>query len=108
MGKSHPPFEVRYDPEVAGQVKRIGRRWFGLIRRTIEERLMHEPNLETSNRKPLRSPAALAEAWELRFGPQNRIRVFYRVDDEKRVVRILAVGEKRGNRLFIGREEFDL
>src|SRR3970282_1935713 len=93
------PFEIRYDPEVARQVVAAGRRWTGLIRRTIEERLMHDPHVETTNRKPLRPPAALAEAGELRFGPGNRFRVFYRFDAGRREVRILAVGVKRGNHL---------
>jgi hypothetical protein len=101
-------FAIRYDPEVVHQVEAIGRRWYGLIRRTIEVRLGREPHVATANRKPLREPAALAEAWELRFGPGNRFRVFYRVDLEAREVRILAVGEKRGSRLLIGGEEFEL
>jgi hypothetical protein len=50
----------------------------------------------------------LAEAWELRFGPDNRFRVFYRVQGEALRVDVLAIGEKRGNRLFIGGEEFEL
>jgi mRNA-degrading endonuclease RelE of RelBE toxin-antitoxin system len=101
-------FAVRYDPEVANQLRVIGRRWFGLIRRTIEEQLTYEPETETRNRKPLRRPSALAEAWELRFGPDNRFRVFYRVAAEEREVHVLAVGQKRGNRLYIGKEEFEL
>lgn len=100
-------FEIRYDPEVRRQVSAIGRRWFGLIRRTIEERLAHEPVVETTNRKPLHRPSVFVDAWELRFGPQGRFRVFYRTDPQHAEVRILAVGEKRGSRLFIGGKEFE-
>ena len=101
------PYEIRYDPEVKGQVLALGRRWFGLIRKTIEERLAHEPQVQTTNRKPLHEPAVLADAWEIRFGPRGRFRVFYRTDVARAEVRILAVGEKRGNRLYIGGKEFE-
>ena len=105
---SRPRFAIRYDPEVAAQLRTIGRRWFGLIRSTIKARLTHEPETETRNRKPLRKASVLAAAWELRFGSQNRFRVFYRVVPEKQEVHILAVGAKRGSQLMIGKEEFEL
>ncbi|MCK5329086.1 MAG: type II toxin-antitoxin system RelE/ParE family toxin [Candidatus Latescibacteria bacterium] len=63
----------------------------------IEEQLVYEPLIETRNRKLLR-PNPLAP-WELRIGD---FRVFYEVaSDEPSVVRILAVGRKERNRLFI-------
>jgi len=34
--------------------------------------------------------------------------VFYRTNPEEREVYILAIGVKRGNRLFIGGKEFEL
>jgi mRNA-degrading endonuclease RelE of RelBE toxin-antitoxin system len=43
--------------------------------------------------------------WELRVG---RFRVFYEVDEGLRSVRVLAVGEKRRERLVIGGREFKL
>ena len=51
---------------------------------------------------------AFGTSWELRCGPANRFRVFYRVDIVKAQVRILAVGVKAGERLRIGGEEFEL
>ena len=45
---------------------------------------------------------------EMRFGPNNRFRVFYRTDPSIGEVHILAIGVKVGNRLFIGGEEFEL
>lgn len=50
-------------------------------------------------------PVASEAEWELRLGPGNRFRVFYDVDREQRQVRILAIGVKERNRLFIGGEE---
>jgi hypothetical protein len=78
-----------------------------LIRTAIEQQLLFEPDVETSNRKPLKRPIALGAKWEIRFGPNNRSRIFYRVDCENRNVVILAIGEKKGNRLFIGGEEVE-
>ncbi len=48
------------------------------------------------------------EAWEIRFGPDNRFRVFYEIDHEADAVNILAVGVKQKNRLLIGGEEIAL
>ncbi len=42
------------------------------------------------------------------MGANNRFRVFYEVDAPKRTVRILAIGVKEGNRLFIGGKEVQI
>jgi len=44
----------------------------------------------------------------LRFGPNNSFRVFYDVNHEEKTVSVLAIGVKKGNRLFIGGQEFEL
>jgi mRNA-degrading endonuclease RelE of RelBE toxin-antitoxin system len=69
----------------------------------IEAQLVHEPNVETRNRKRLR-PNALAE-WELRV---ERFRVFFDVVTDTEIVRIVAIGYKLGNDLFIHGERFQL
>jgi hypothetical protein len=43
--------------------------------------------------------------WELGFGPDNRFRLFYEIDEENRTIWILAMGIKKRNRLMIGGEE---
>ena len=53
-------------------------------------------------------PSSLGATWELRFGPDNRFRVFYRVERQAQEVHVLAIGVKRGNRLFIGGTEIEL
>jgi hypothetical protein len=58
-----------------------------LVREKMEEQLLFEPNVETKNRKPLRQPAPFAAQWEIRFGPGNRFRVLYDIDDEAHTVR---------------------
>ena len=67
-----------------------------------------EPAAETTNRKPLQQPAPVGATWQIRFGPDNRFRVLYDIDQEARVVRIMAIGEKQRERLFIGGEEVQL
>jgi len=57
----------------------------------------------TRNRKALTLPAPFGAHWELRFGPQNRFRAFYRL--EGAAVVVLAVGRKERGRLWIGGEE---
>ena len=79
-----------------------------MIRETIEEQLAFEPDVETRNRKPLQRSMTFEEAWEIRFGPDNRFRVFYEIDHEAHAVNILAVGVKQKNCLRIGGEEIKL
>ena len=68
----------------------------------VENQLAQEPLVETRNRKRLRAnPIA---PWALRL---RDMRVFYEVD-EPDVVTVLAIGTKRGNRLYIEGEEIGL
>ncbi len=98
-------FRLFYADNVRLHLRAIERKYHSLIRKTIEEQLSFEPDVETRNRKRLRSPAPYQAVWELRFGRDNRFRVFYDVDVEERDVYILAIGIKKGNRLFIADEE---
>jgi hypothetical protein len=101
-------FSLFYAPLVKQHLRSIESRHHHLIRTTIEEQLRFEPETETRNRKPLKRPVAFEAEWELRFGPDNRFRVFYTVDLDHRVVEILAIGVKQGSRLTIGHEEIEL
>ena len=102
------PFTLIYDTEVRGHLDAIESKYHSLIHSTIEEQLLFEPQTATRNRKQLERPIDLGARWELRLGPDNRLRVFYRVDPEKRQVRILAIAVKERNRLSIGGEEVEL
>ena len=88
--------------QVARHLAKIERKYHSLIRRTIEEQPGYKPQVETQNRKPLLRPTELGARWEIRFGPNNRFRVFYETDQVNRQVHILAIGIKVGSRLFIG------
>ena len=102
------PSTLRYARGVTKHLKAIDATYDSLIRETIEEQLRFEPNVPTKNRKPMRQPAPFAAQWEIRFGPGNRFRVLYDIDEEERVVQVVAIGEKAGNRLIVGGEEIDL
>jgi hypothetical protein len=102
------PFSLAYDLAVKDHLRVVEPRHHAMIRSKIEEQLSFAPETETRNRKPLKRPPVWGATWELRFGPDNRFRVFYAVDHERREVQIQAVGVKQKGRLTIGGEEVDL
>jgi mRNA-degrading endonuclease RelE of RelBE toxin-antitoxin system len=104
----HPKFTLIFAPEALEHLDTVEHKHHSLIRKTIHEQLCYTPQKETRNRKPLEQPAPFGATWELRFGPKNCFRVFYEIDTATQSVSVLAVGLKRGNRLFIGRKEFEL
>ena len=99
------PYSLVYAHGVTKHLESIDAKYESLIRQNIEEQLRFEPGVETKNRKPLRQPAPLAAQWEIRFGPNNRFRVLYDIDEEHRAVQIVAIGEKERERLLVGGEE---
>jgi mRNA-degrading endonuclease RelE of RelBE toxin-antitoxin system len=99
-------FIITFAPEVLDHLDAIERRYFRLIEQTTDEQLCFAPDQETRNRKPLEQPAPFSDRWELRFGPNNRFRVFYEVDAAEQTVWVLAIGLTVGNRLFVGGKEF--
>jgi mRNA-degrading endonuclease RelE of RelBE toxin-antitoxin system len=102
------PYTLAFASAVTEHLRAVGAKYRPLIRKNIGEHLRYEPGLETANRKPLRQPALFGATWEIRFGPNNRFRVLYEINEEARLVQILAIGEKRRERLFIGGKEVQL
>ena|SRR2546421_12329610 len=102
-----PKFTLAFAPEAIAHLDLIESKHHGLLRRAIKEQLTHTPTQETRNRKPLDQPAPFEASWELRFGPDNRFRVFYDVDAESHAVQVLAIGVKDRRRLLIGGEEYE-
>lgn len=94
-------YQIDLTPEAAEDLESMRKFDARRVVAAIESQLRHEPALETRNRKRLR-PNTLAE-WELRV---DVFRVFYDVRDE--AVRIIAVGVKQGNELFIHGERYEL
>ena len=96
-------FDIVFVPEALEDLRRFKKGERARIIRALEEQLSHEPNNETRNRKRLR-PNQTAE-WELRV---DRFRVFYDIEESANLVKVEAVGYKRGSRLFIHGEEYHL
>src|SRR5438093_8814812 len=102
-----PKFTLSFAPQAIEHLDLIESKYHGLLRRTIQEQLLHTPTKETRNRKPLDQPAPFEASWELRCGPDNRFRVFYDLDSASQTVKVLAIGVKDRNRLLIGGEEYE-
>lgn len=102
------PCTLVYARGVTEHLKAIDTKYDQLIREAIEEQLTFDPGVETRSRKPLRQPGPFAAQWEIRFGPDNRFRVLYDIDEAERAVQIVAIGEKDGHRLIVGGEEVEL
>ena len=102
-----PKFTLEYAPEVYEHLEAIHRKYHRLIAQAIKEQLTYTPELSTQNRKSLEEPMTFGATWELRFGSKNSFRVFYEVEQAEKIVFILAIGVKAGNRLLIGGEEFE-
>lgn len=97
-------YEVEFAESVEAHFGALTARERATILDTIGRQLRHEPLKETRHRKPLR-PNPIAP-WELRVG---QLRVFYEVVGvENGLVRILAVGRKVRNTLWIGDTEIRL
>jgi mRNA-degrading endonuclease RelE of RelBE toxin-antitoxin system len=96
-------FRMRFTAEAEEDLRRLRKYDQQKIIGAIETQLQDQPAQETRNQKRLR-PNALAE-WELRI---DTFRVFYDLDGENLVVKIVAVGQKQGNTLFIHGEEYTL
>jgi len=96
-------FQIEFTPEALEDVEQLRAFDRQHIITTIQEQFTHQPFAITRNRKKLR-PNKLAE-WELRIVP---FRVFYDINLDHSVVKIIAVGYKQGNTLFIHGEEYEL
>jgi len=69
----------------------------------VDEQLMHQPDLETRNRKRLR-PNQIAQ-WELRV---DHYRVLHDVDYNEQKVEVRLVGLKQGSTLLVRGREYRL
>lgn len=96
-------FDIVFTPEALEDLRLLKKGERTRIIEALEEQLAHEPNNETRNRKRLR-PNQTAE-WELRV---DRFRVFYDIEESAHLVKVEAVGYKRGSRLFVHGEEYHL
>jgi mRNA-degrading endonuclease RelE of RelBE toxin-antitoxin system len=98
------PFDIKFAANVRRHLEALTARERSTALDAIDRQLSHEPLVETRNRKPLRpNPVA---PWELRVGNP---RVFYEiVPRDPGVVRIVAIGKKKGNIVRISGKEIEL
>src|SRR5437588_416763 len=96
-------FALEFTPEAIEDLAALRKYDQRQLLETIEKQLPHQPEQETRNRKRLR-PNKLAQ-WELRI---DTFRIFYDVAGEESVVKIVAVGHKQWNTLYIHGEEYEL
>lgn len=80
-------WQIKYNPLISKDLKRIGREWADKIIRAIEIKLGSGPE---KYGKPLR--ASLKGYWKLRV---NDYRVVYKIEQEQILVCILHVGIRR-------------
>lgn len=103
MSRRKQPYRIEYSPLSKEHLARLSAAQRRLVLDGVDVQLAHQPTTVTRNRKPLQ-PNPLAR-FELRIGA---LRVYYEVDEMKRVVEIRAVGIKDRDRVFIGGEEIKL
>jgi mRNA-degrading endonuclease RelE of RelBE toxin-antitoxin system len=101
--RKKPPYVIEYSPPSREHLAALSARQRATVLDEVDVQLLHQPTVVTRNRKPLQ-PNPLAR-FELRIA---ELRVYYEVDEERRVVEIRAVGIKDRDRVFIGGEEIDL
>ncbi|MEI6309972.1 MAG: addiction module toxin RelE [bacterium] len=102
------PFQLIYPPIIKAHLQTIEPKYFPLISESLEKQLRYQPDVENRNRKPLKRPITFGAQWEIRFGPGNIYRAFYKVNREKYLVEILAIGVKNNNRLNVGGQEYEI
>ena len=76
-----PPrrFVITYAPQIKAQLRPIARKFYTVIRRTIEEQLTVEPDVETTNRKPLTRPVECGQRGNSAVGRRIGFACFMRL-----------------------------
>ncbi len=85
--RSKPPFELRYTPDAAAEIKALDGSVRGQLRKVLEKKLAIDPE---GYGLPLRGP--LAGYWKHPFGNH---RVVYRVYPQHHVVAVCSVGVRK-------------
>jgi len=97
-------YVIEYSPEAENHMRWLTMRQQIIVLDTVDRQLLHQPNMETRNRKPMRpNPVA---PWELRIG---NLRVYYEAKDKPEpTVTILAIEIKERDLVRIGGERIKL
>jgi len=75
------PYRIEYSPEAEDHLRALTARQRTIVLDTVDEQLLHQPTVETQQRKPMR-PNPIAP-YELRIGT---LRVYYDVEEEPELV----------------------
>ena len=101
--KSTAPFIIQFSPRALDHLKAFPKRDQQIILHAIQVNLTIDPDRETRRKKKLEEN--VLAPWELRVG---NFRVFYDIDQENRLVVIVAIGKKDHNILHIEGKEIHL
>jgi mRNA-degrading endonuclease RelE of RelBE toxin-antitoxin system len=96
-------YEIEYTLDAVEDLKALRKFEQQLIVHQIRDQLSNEPTRETRNRKQLRPNNV--SVFELRI---TKFRVFYDVYDDRKLVKICAIGHKEGSRLIVRGKEYPL
>ena len=97
------PYTVDFGPEARNHLRSLRAYDRTIVMAAIAQQLPHEHNVESGHRRLL-ATNPLAQ-WELRVGDY---RVFYDVIESELKVRVVTIGWKERDRLFIGGLEYTL
>ena len=109
MTPKQKPYRIDFAASIREHLGAIDGRHHRDIFDTIDEQLRYQPSVKTRNRKPMERPTSWGIGmWELRFGPNNELRVYYKFDEKEHIVSIEAIGIKVRSRLIVGGQEVEL
>jgi mRNA-degrading endonuclease RelE of RelBE toxin-antitoxin system len=91
------PYRIQVSPTAELDLRSLRKREGQAVRPALPRYLTHEPSARSTKRRPL-DPNPFDADWELRLGD---LRVLYAIDEPAQVVRVLRVGRKEGNRLYL-------
>ncbi len=96
-------FTIEFIPEAIDDLRLLRKFDQQQVLTGIESQLPNQALEETRNRK--RFAPKPTSGVELRVG---EFRVFYDTDSQNAVVKVVAIGHKRGSKLFVHGKEFNL
>lgn len=85
-------YEIRYDPAVASDLKKIDQSWQTRILKQIKKKLSSAPS---EYGKPLRQ--ALKGYWRLRVGDH---RIIYEIDPKREMVTVWLIDKRRDDQVY--------
>ncbi len=97
-------YRISYAPDAGQDLDYEGRATEASIRRAVPRYLTDQPGEPSNMRRPL-DPNPLEADWELRLG---NVRVFYQIDNDAQTVRVLRVGRKAREVVYLRGRPFEM